>query len=236
MDAQRAELDFIQQMNSALLDRSASDNQIEGVIESYELAFRMQSSVPEVMDISKEPESVRAMYGLDEKETQDFGTQCLLARRLAESGVRFIELGKNGWDQHNQLRARIKSNCTAIDKPIAALFTDLKQRGLFEDTLIVWGGEFGRSTFEQNSAADGRRHNNRGYSMWMAGGGVKGGMRHGRCDVNGQAVEGKVHLHDLHATMLHLLGLDHTKLTYRYSGRDFRLTDVHGRIVEEVLS
>ncbi|MBI1353111.1 MAG: DUF1501 domain-containing protein [Acidobacteria bacterium] len=234
--AQRAELDFVQQMNREMLERSRVDNEVEGVIQSYELAFRMQTSVPAVMDVSKEPESVRAMYGLDRKETQDFGTQCLLARRMAEAGVRFIELGMQGWDQHTQLRAKIASNCAAIDQPIAALLTDLKQRGLFEDTLIVWGGEFGRSTFQQNNSGDGRRHNNRGYSMWMAGGGVKGGLRHGRCDATGQAVEGKVHLHDLHATMLHLLGLDHKRLTYRYSGRDFRLTDVHGRVVEEILS
>ncbi|MEZ5364636.1 MAG: DUF1501 domain-containing protein [Bryobacterales bacterium] len=145
-------------------------------------------------------------------------------------------LGKNGWDQHQQLRKKILENATAIDKPIAALLTDMKQRGLFDDTLFVWGGEFGRTSYEQNNQGDGRAHNNRGYTMWLAGGGVKGGIRHGQCDATGAAVEGKVHLHDLHATMLHILGLDHTKLTYRYSGRDFRLTDVHGRVVEEILT
>jgi hypothetical protein len=235
-EAQRAELDFVQEMNQELLERSKTDNEIEGVIQSYELAFRMQTSVPEVMDISKESEATREMYGLNDPATQEFGTQCLLARRMAEAGVRFIELGKNGWDQHQQLRKKILENATAIDKPIAALLTDMKQRGLFDDTLFVWGGEFGRTSYEQNGQGDGRAHNNRGYTMWMAGGGVKGGIRHGKCDAAGAAVEGKVHLHDLHATMLHILGLDHTKLTYRYSGRDFRLTDVHGRVVEEILA
>ncbi len=234
--AQREELDFVQEMNRELLDRSKVDNQIEGVIQSYELAFRMQSSVPEVMDVSKESEATREMYGLNDKVTQEFGTQCLLARRMAESGVRFIELGKRGWDQHRQLRQKINENATAIDKPIAALFTDMKQRGLFDDTLFVWGGEFGRTSYEQNDQGDGRAHNNRGYTMWMAGGGVKGGFRYGKCDATGAAIEDKVHTHDLHATMLHILGLDHTKLTYRYSGRDFRLTDVHGRVVEEILA
>ena len=234
LEAQRRQIDFVQDLNRGLLDESKVDNQIEGVIQSYELAFKMQEAVPDVMDISQEPERVRELYGIDDKATRDFGTQCLLARRLAEAGVRFIELGHRGWDQHNRLRERLKANATATDKPIAALMTELKQRGLMDDTLIVWGGEFGRSTFEQNKG-DGRRHNNRGYTMWMAGGGVKGGIRHGRCDATGAAVENKVHLHDLHATMLHLLGLDHKKLTYRYAGRDFRLTDVHGRLVEEVL-
>ncbi len=235
-EGQREQLDFVQEMNRELLERAKVDSELDGVIQSYELAFRMQTSVPEVMDVSKESEATRNAYGLDEKLTQDFGTQCLLARRMAESGVRFIELGKNGWDQHNTLRKKIRDNATAVDKPIAQLMTDLKERGLFDDTLFVWGGEFGRSTFEQNDKADGRRHNNRGFSMWMAGGGVKGGLQHGSCDVNGAAVEGKVHVHDLHATMLHLLGLDHKKLTYRYSGRDFRLTDVHGNVVREILA
>ena len=234
--AQRQHLDYVQELNQGLLDRSSGSDQIEGVIQSYELAFRMQSAVPEAMDIASEPESVREMYGLDQKETQQFGMQCLLARRMAEKGVRFIELGHRGWDHHNNLRKRLQDNATATDKPIAALIADLKQRGMLDETLIVWGGEFGRSTYEQNDKADGRRHNNRGYTMWMAGGGIKGGMRHGKCDVHGVAVEDRVHLHDLHATMLHQLGLDHTKLTYRYAGRDFRLTDVHGRVVKEILA
>ena len=235
-EAQREQLDYVQELNRGLLDRTDGNDQIEGVIQSYELAFRMQRAVPDAMDIASEPEKVREMYGLDQKETSTFGMQCLLARRMAEKGVRFIELGHRGWDQHNNLRKRLKANADAIDKPIAALITDLKQRGMLDETLIVWGGEFGRSTYEQNDKGDGRRHNNRGYTMWMAGGGIKGGMRYGQCDIHGVAVENRVHLHDLHATMLHQLGLDHTRLTYRYSGRDFRLTDVHGRVVEQILA
>ena len=236
LEAQRRQLDYVQELNQGLLDRTADNDQIEGVIQSYELAFRMQTAVPEAMDLASEPESVREMYGLDRDETRVFGTQCLLARRMAEQGVRFIELGHRGWDQHNNLRKRLKANADAVDKPIAAMVTDLKQRGMLDETLIVWGGEFGRSTYEQNDKGDGRRHNNRGYTMWMAGGGVKGGIRYGRSDEHGVAVENRVHLHDLHATMLYQLGLDHTKLTYRYAGRDFRLTDVHGRVVKEILA
>ncbi len=234
-DAQRKQLDLIQSMNQEFLARAATDAELEGVIQSYEMAFRMQSSVPGVLDIKGESESVRKMYGIDRQPTRDFGMQCLLARRLAEAGVRFIEISHGNWDHHNNLRTRITQTCREIDQPIAGLITDLKQRGLLEDTLLVWGGEFGRTTTGQNG--DGRNHNNRGFTMWLAGGGVKGGLRHGVCDaVTGSAISGKVHLHDLHATVLHLLGLDHTKLTYRYGGRDFRLTDVHGSVVREVLS
>ena len=233
---QRRQLDYLQSLNQGMRSRSGDSDKVEGVIQSYELAFRMQSAVPEAMDISSEPQSVREMYGVESDETRDFGTQCLLARRMAERGVRFIELGNRSWDHHNTLRKRLRANATAIDRPIAALIADLKQRGMLEETLIVWGGEFGRSSFEQNDKADGRRHNNRGYTMWLAGGGIKGGMRHGRCDVNGVAVDGRVHMHDLHATILHQLGLDHERLTYRYAGRDFRLTDVHGRVVREILA
>lgn len=236
IESQRRHLDYVQELNRGLLDRRSGDDQIEGVIQSYELAFRMQGAVPRVMDIASEPESLRTAYGLDQKETRTFGMQCLLARRMAEKGVRFIELSHRGWDHHNNLRKRMADNAAAIDKPIAALISDLKQRGMLDETLIVWGGEFGRSSYQQNDQANGRRHNNRGYTMWMAGGGVKGGMRHGRCDVHGVAVEGRVHMHDLHATILHQLGLDHTRLTYRYAGRDFRLTDVHGRVVDEILA
>ena len=233
---QRRQLDYVQELNRDMLTRSENDDRIEGVIQSYELAFRMQKAVPTVTNLSQEPESIREMYGLDQKETRTFGMQCLLAHRMAEQGVRFIELGHRGWDQHNDLRKRLKAKAAATDKPIAALLTDLKQRGMLEDTLIVWGGEFGRSTYEQNDKSDGRGHNNRGYTMWVAGGGVKGGMRHGLCDVQGVAVENRTHLHDLHATMLHLLGMDHTKLTYNYAGRDFRLTDVEGRVIQEILA
>ncbi|MFT5105919.1 MAG: hypothetical protein ACI8XO_001228 [Verrucomicrobiales bacterium] len=234
-EAQRRQLDLVQSMNKDMLERNRSHAELEGVIESYELAFRMQTSVPDVMDLSKESESTKNLYGIGEKSTNDFGTQCLMARRLAEAGVRFIQVTHRGWDQHNNLSSKLKSNCGATDKPIAALLTDLKRRGMLKDTLIVWGGEFGRSPQGQNK--DGRRHNNRGYSMWMAGGGVKGGLRYGSTDdLGGTAIDGKMHTHDLHATILHLLGLDHEKLTYRYAGRDFRLTDVHGIANKDILA
>ncbi len=235
--AQRKQLDFLQSMNRGLLDRVEKNSEIEGVIESFELAYRMQTAVPTVMNLSDEPENVKKAYGIGEKTTDNFGTQCLMARRLAESGVRFIQVTKNGWDQHNGLKTKLTSNCGAIDKPIAALIADLKSRGMFEDTLIVWGGEFGRSPEAQSAKNDGRRHNNRGYSMFMAGGGVKGGIRYGATDEVGRtAVENTIHTHDLHATILHLLGLDHTKLTYRYAGRDFRLTDVYGEVAKGLIA
>ena len=234
-EAQRRQLDLVQSMNKDMLERSRVNAELEGVIESYELAFRMQTAVPGVMDLSKESASTKDLYGIGEKATNDFGTQCLMARRLAESGVRFIQVTHRGWDQHNSLQAKLGANCGATDKPIAALLTDLKRRGMLKDTLIVWGGEFGRSPQGQNN--DGRRHNNRGYSMWMAGGGVKGGLTHGGTDeLGGTAVQGKMHTHDLHATILHLLGLNHEKLTYRYAGRDFRLTDVHGIVAKEIVA
>ena len=234
-DEQRKQLDFLQTLNRQYSNKAKVDGDLEGVIQSYELAFRMQATVPGLVSIDKETEATKEMYGLNETATKNFGTQCLLARRLAESGVRFIEIANDGWDHHNNLTTRMAANTRAIDKPIAALITDLKQRGLFEDTLIVWGGEFGRTPIGQNG--DGRQHNSRGYSMWLAGGPIKGGMRYGMTDpTTGSAIADKVHLHDLHATMLHLLGLNHEKLTYRYAGRDFRLTDVHGRVVKEILS
>src|SRR5690349_11490702 len=232
-DAQRQQLDLIQSLNKDYLHKATTDPELEGVIESYEMAFRMQSSVPGVLDLTGESEATKKMYGLDSNPTRDFGTQCLIARRMAEKGVRFIEISTGNWDHHNNLRQRITQNTREIDKPIAALITDLKQRGLLKDTLLLWGGEFGRTTTGQNG--DGRNHNNRGFTIWMAGGGVKGGFRYGATDaLTGSAVTGKVHLHDMHATVLHLLGLDHTKLTYRYGGRDFRLTDVHGNVVKEI--
>ena len=233
--AQRRQLDLVQEMNQEMLKRNRANAELEGVIESYELAYRMQTSVPGVMDLSKEPQKIKEMYGIGQKATNDFGTQCLMARRLAESGVRFIQVSHRGWDQHNSLSTRLKANCDATDKPIAALIADLKRRDMLKDTLIVWGGEFGRSPQGQNK--DGRRHNNRGYSMWMAGGGVQGGQRYGSTDdLGGTAVEGKMHTHDLHATILHLLGLDHERLTYRYAGRDFRLTDVHGIVHDDIIA
>ena len=232
---QRKQIDLIQAMNRDLLQRQQANAELEGIIESYELAFRMQSSVPEMVDIASEPQTTKRKYGIGEKATDTFGKQCLMARRLAEAGVRFIEISQRGWDQHNNLTKRLTSNGLAIDRPIAALISDLKERDMLKDTLIVWGGEFGRQPQLQND--DGRPHNHRGFTVWMAGGGVKGGMRHGATDPTGLvATEGKVHTHDLHATILHLLGLDHEQLTYRYSGRDFRLTDVYGNVVSEIIA
>jgi hypothetical protein len=211
------------------------DAEIQSRIAAYELAFRMQSAVPEVMDLKSESQSTLDLYGIGRGPSDDFGRQCLLARRFAEAGVRYIECTHGNWDQHNGLRARLTANCGATDQPMAGLLADLEQRGMLDETLVVWGGEFGRTPHCRNT--DGRDHNSTGFSFWMAGGGVKGGMRYGATDEYGiAAVENKMHFHDLHATMLHLLGLDHTKLTYRYAGRDFRLTDVFGRVASEIIA
>jgi hypothetical protein len=234
-DLQRKQIDFIQSMNQKLLSRKGSDERIEGVIKSYELAYKMQSSVPELLDLSDEPKHVLDMYGVDNQATNDFGRQCLLARRMAEAGVRYIEVTHANWDQHGALKSKLKANCGATDQPLAALLTDLKQRGMLHDTLVIWGGEFGRTPHAKK--ADGRDHNSSGFSFWMAGGGVKGGMRYGATDEHGiAAVEDKMHFHDLHATILHLLGLDHERLTYNYAGRDFRLTDVFGDVAKKILA
>ena len=232
--AQRKQIDLIQSMNQNYIARQQANPEVDGIIQSFELAFRMQASVPEMVDIRDESEATKQRYGIGEKVTDSFGKQCLMARRLAEAGVRFIEISHRGWDQHRDLSKRLATNGLATDRPIAALLKDLKDRGMLDETLVVWGGEFGRQPQMQNN--DGRGHNHRGFSMWMAGGGVRGGMRYGATDPTGlYAVENKVHTHDLHATMLHLLGLDHERLTYRYSGRDFRLTDVHGNVLRDVL-
>jgi hypothetical protein len=234
-EGQRAQLDFIQSLNRERLEMDRINPQVEGVIESYELAFRMQSAVPDVMDIAKETDATRKLYGLEEDDTAAFGRQCLLARRFLEAGVRFVEIGSGGWDQHRNLKADHERNAASVDKPIAGLLADLKQRGLLKDTLVIWGGEFGRTPYAQGD--DGRDHNNKGFTLWMAGGGVKGGLSYGSTDDYGaEAVENKVHIHDLHATILHLLGLDHEKLTYRYAGRDFRLTDVKGHVAKGILA
>jgi len=233
-ESQRAQLDLIQQMNRGLAQATA-DPRVDGIIESYELAFRMQGDVPRVMDLSKETKETLALYGIEQGSTDTFGRQCLLARRFAEAGVRFVEITHTDWDHHGFLTNLMTSNCKQIDKPIAGLLADLERRGLLEETLVVWGGEFGRSP--EDPTTDGRGHNNKGFSMWLAGAGVHGGKVHGATDDYGyEAVEGKVHIHDLHATILHLLGLDHEQLTYRHGGRDFRLTDVHGRVVREIFS
>ena len=232
---QRRQLDFLQSLNRDLLDRKKQSSQIEGVIESYELAFRMQSAVPELMDANDENESTLEQYGINNRATENFGRQCLMARRFAEAGVRFIEITHGNWDQHRNLNAALTRNCAATDKPLAALLKDLKERGLLEETLVVWGGEFGRTPHIRQD--DGRDHNSTGFSFWMAGGGVKGGMVHGATDEHGvAAVENRMHFHDLHATILHLLGLNHEKLTYKYAGRDFRLTDVHGEIAHDIIA
>ncbi len=234
---QRAQIDLIQDMNRDLLAKQAGNAELDGVIQSFELAYRMQTSVPSVLNLEAEKPETLERYGIGKESTDSFGTQCLMARRLAESGVRFIQVSKGGWDQHRDLKEKLVENCGAIDQPIAALLQDLKDRDMLKDTLVIWGGEFGRSPQDQANSGDGRRHNNRGYSMWMAGGGVKGGIRYGATDeIGGTSVEGKIGTHDLHATILHLLGLDHTKLTYRYAGRDFRLTDVYGEVAKEILA
>ena len=234
-EMQRVQLDFIKSLNEAKLKRDEFHPEVEGIIESYELAFRMQDEVPEVLDISTESEAARKMYGLDNNTTAGFGRQCLSARRMAEAGVRFIQVNHGNWDHHNNLRDALTRNCNEIDQPIAGLLQDLKDRDMLKDTLVMWAGEFGRTPHAQGT--NGRDHNNQGYSMWMAGGGVKGGLRYGATDDHGhKAVLDKVHIHDWHATILHLLGLNHEKLTYRYAGRDFRLTDVHGEIVKGILA
>jgi len=234
-EQQRKQLDLVQSLNRDRLSQDKVNSELEGVIESYELAFRMQTAVPKVMDFGEESPSTLEAYGINSTATDNFGRQCLMARRFAEAGVRFIEVGLGGWDQHNNLRAALTKNCNSIDQPIAALLADLKQRDMLKDTLVIWGGEFGRTPHAQND--NGRDHNATGYSMWMAGGGVKGGLRYGTTDEHGiRSAENKMHVHDLHATVLHLLGLDHERLTYRYSGRDFRLTDVHGNVAKDILA
>ncbi|MCE3018078.1 MAG: DUF1501 domain-containing protein [Pirellula sp.] len=232
---QKNQIAFLQDLNRQKLQRDVVQPEVEGIIESYELAFRMQDVVPQLMDISGESDSTLAMYGINQGDSSDFGKQCLMARRFIESGVRFVEVTHGNWDHHQRLSTQLPQNCKEIDKPIAGLLMDLKKRGLLKDTLVVWGGEFGRTPDGQSG--DGRDHNHKGYTTWMAGGGVRGGMSYGATDDHGyQAVEDKCHIHDWHATMLHLLGLDHERLTYRYAGRNFRLTDVHGQVIEKIIA
>lgn len=245
---QLGKLALIRSLNQGIVGRLGSTSEIEATISNYELAFRMQSAVPELLDLEGETQATKALYGLDHEDTAEFGRQCLLARRMVERGVRFLELltpsrkGNDRWDQHERLEEGHRANARATDKPIAGLLADLKSRGLLDSTLVIWGGEFGRTpTAQTNGGAfdktTGRDHNPFGFTMWLAGGGVKGGMRYGATDEYGYfAVENKVHMHDLHATILHLLGLDHKRLTFRYSGRDMRLTDVHGEIVHDILA
>lgn len=233
-------LDFTQSMNRRLLQRSGQNPDVQGVMDSLNLSNNMQEAIPQVLDLQKESKETLDLYGVGGEQTDDFGRQCLMARQLVESGVRFVEIASSGWDHHSSLDKNLPKRCEDVDQPIAALIIDLERRGLLEDTLLFWGGEFGRQPETQilsGKVALGRDHNAKGYTIWMAGGGVKGGMAYGATDELGyEAVEDKVHLYDLHATMLHLLGLDHTRLTYRYGGRDFRLTDIHGNVVHDIIA
>ncbi len=232
---QRRRIDMIQSMNRRQLDRLQADQQMEGVIESFELAFRMQAETPRLVNLADESKSTLELYGIGDKPTDQFGRQCLLARRFAEAGVRFVQVTLGGWDHHNGIAKNLPERCAVSDKPVAGLLTDLKLRGLLDDTLVIWGGEFGRTPHAQ--FGDGREHNPHGFTMWMAGGGVKGGIAHGVTDDFAyRTLEGKVHINDLHATMLHLLGLDHERLTFDHHGRPFRLTDVAGHVVKEILT
>ncbi len=238
---QRQQFDFLQSLNQAQMAEAGHENQLEAAIDSFEIAFRMQNHAPQLMDMSSESKATLDLYGINNKVTEDFGRQCLMARRMAESGVRYIQVnyadsdgGNPRWDQHSNM-PRHKTHAQAVDLPVAGLLTDLKSRGLLEDTLVWFGGEFGRTPFAQGK--DGRDHNPAGFTMWLAGGGVKPGFAYGATDEYGYAaMENKVHMHDMHATLLHLLGMDHEKLTYRFAGRDFRLTDVHGRVVHEIFA
>ncbi len=232
---QRQKLKGLKGINDRLSAGQEAASKMESVIESFELAFRMQNVLPQVMDISNESEATLKLYGMDQSASRNFGHQCLLARRMAESDVRFIQLTDDGWDHHGGLANGLPRRCASIDQPITGLLVDLRQRGLLEDTLIVWGGEFGRSP--DNGNRDGRGHNPTGYTMFMAGAGVKHGFRHGATDEHGRrAVEGQMTVHDLHATMLHLLGLDHEQLTYPWAGNKLRLTGTKGKVVREILA
>lgn len=242
-ELQTNKLDLVRRLDQGLIGRMGPSDAVESAVSNQELAFRMQAAVPELTDISGETPLTRRLYGLDAdyEPTRIYGMQCLLARRMVERGVRFIELtcpsiaGIDRWDQHSNLDEDHANNARAVDQPIAGLLTDLKARGLLESTLVVWAGEFGRTPFVQGR--NGRDHNPFGYSIWLAGGGVKGGMTYGATDEYGyHAIENKLQIHDLHATMLHLLGFDHEKLTFRHSGRDMRLTDVHGKVVHDILA
>jgi hypothetical protein len=235
-DRQRQQLDVVRQLNQIHRRERAEDSRLEARIASFELAFRMQMEAPDAFNLDAETKATKRLYGIDEGPTDAFGKQCLLARRLVERGVRFVQLySPMDWDHHTGIRSQLPANCAGMDRPVAGLLKDLQWRGLLKDTVVLWGGEFGRTPVAQKG--DGRDHHPFGFTMWLAGGGVKGGIAHGATDEFGwNAVENKVHVHDLHATLLHLLGIDHERLTYRYSGRDYRLTDVSGSVVKEILA
>jgi hypothetical protein len=241
---QREQLDTLRKLNEVHRKQREDDSRLSARISSFELAFRMQTQAPEAFDVESESAATKKLYGMDEKNTEVFGKQCLMARRLVERGVRFVQVyhtqtAKRSscqlWDQHGGLKTELPANCSATDMPIAGLLKDLKGRGLLEDTLVVWGGEFGRTPTAENT--DGREHHPFGFSMWLAGGGIKGGQAYGATDEFGwHSVDKKVHVHDLHATILHLMGINHEKLTYRYGGRDYRLTDVYGNVVHDIIA
>jgi hypothetical protein len=236
---QRRQLDFLAEANREHLNLTGPDLMLEGRINSFELAFRMQGTMPEVQDISAETAATQKLYGLDNPVTSNFGRQCLMARRFLERGVRFVQVTHSDsevqWDQHGNLYKGHSKNAAEVDKPIAGLLKDLRSRGLLDDTLVIWGGEFGRTPTAQGK--DGRDHNPYGFTMWLAGGGAKPGFAYGATDDYGWfAQENKVHIHDFHASILHLLGMDHERLTHRYAGRDFRLTDIAGHVVKEIMA
>ncbi len=238
---QQRQFSLLRALNADQLKRNTVDGELESVISSYELAWRIQSQAPELLDLSGESAVTLQMYGVDEKETDNFGRQCLMARRFCEAGVRYIQVtygdgtANPAWDQHTNLPKHAE-HALRVDKPIAGLLEDLGQRGLLEDTIVWWGAEFGRTPYAQDNGT-GRDHNPGGFTTWLAGGGLKSGFRYGATDEFGaKAIENKIHMHDLHATILHLLGMDHERLTYRYSGRDFRLTDVHGHVVRDIFA
>jgi len=241
-DVQRERIALIQRMNRRLVGELHGEANMEGMIQNLELAFRMQTTTPQIVDISKESEATRKLYGVDGKDTDKFARACLLARKLSESGVRFVQVSIGGWDHHGDIRGNLPKLCAQTDQPVAALLKDLKSRGLLDDTLVVWSGEFGRTPWSQDLSGTapiekhGREHQPESFCTWMAGGGIKGGLTYGETDDMGyRAVSGKVHVHDLHATILHQLGIDHLKLTWRHLGRDFRLTDVYGEVVKEII-
>jgi hypothetical protein len=246
LSQQQLQLKLLRRVHEQQSERVGADPELEARIQSFEMAFRMQTAAPEAMDLSQEPESMRKLYGLDDPATENFGRECLLARRFAERGVRFIQVShahtlpfnNEQWDQHTHLKKGHEINVKQIDKPITGLLTDLKKRGLLDDTLVLWGGEFGRTpTVQVGKAEVGRDHHPEGFTMWLAGGGVKAGFRYGKTDDYGYyAVENRCTIHDLHATLLHLLGLDHERLTWHDSGRDYRLTDVFGKVATDILA
>ncbi len=231
---QRRQLDLVHQLNELHSQNLQKDAQLEARLQAYEMAFKMQTEATDAFDINKEPQEIRDLYG-----STDTGAKLLVARRLVERGVRFVQVQAGGWDHHNRLDENLARRAADIDGPAAALLTDLKQRGLLENTLVIWGGEFGRTVVRDRNGNEfpGRDHNGRGFCTWMAGGGIKGGTVYGATDEFGARAEtNKVHIHDLHATIMAMLGFDHTKLTYRYNGREFRLTDNYGKVVKDIIA